>query len=570
MTKSPPRAATLFFCFCVLLHALIAIVGGRPFPGGLQADGNVYLELAMNLWRDGEWGTRVSVNYPPLYPILLAPIFAVKSNALRFAVIYGAQCLLLALASLSLLPAFTEALGRRRAWLLLGGLQLLGGVTYYSWNSQTEAVFSCILVAATGLAWTAWRNPARVLPWLALGLVAGLGVTLRRTALVLPLALGILWTLDLVSSLRRRDPIPWKAGVALLVGGSVGLFPELLSDQSGGTVNAYSGNVTGGHLGAASSAFTSVEHLLLAVKTTAQQGSWMIWSTACAPLVIATMLLRGWRDAPLALRRTGSLVLLTGAGLVAMTSLHMLRYRYDFPDRRGWDLYPRYLDPMEPALVALAILSAAWLLLSKRDTESHWIVGRAPELLALGSLVLLSLGGRMALARGGRVPPPSRFIAYGWPEGLMPWVFLIGGTATLALWLVLWRAGRLGPLGVLLFAVVVSQGSISTSTWGRLTTRGADQAPEVFQLDAIREHPAAPVAVVVHRPGYRGRRYYEPAFRSDHPVFFVKPGKEAMDWAKVHPDGFVLVLRRDQKRPPVVKLYAQGTKDRWRLYTRTR
>ena len=81
-TRARPvvSAALLLFVVAVVAHLVAVVTLGKAAPGGLRADVNVYLELASNLWEHGEYGTRVSVTYPPLFPMLVAPFFAIESK----------------------------------------------------------------------------------------------------------------------------------------------------------------------------------------------------------------------------------------------------------------------------------------------------------------------------------------------------------------------------------------------------------------------------------------------------------------------------------------------------------
>ena len=180
-----PRALPpLLFALAVVAHVGLMVWLGNPWPGGLKSDGNVYLELAQNLWFHGEYGSRVAVTYPPLYPMMIAPTFAIAGNTARFAAIYALHALWIAGASLLLWPMLRDALGGRRAWLVLAGAQLLGGATIACFHPQTETLFTALLIAATGLTYLAFKAPSPG-RWFALGLACGLALATRRMALAM-------------------------------------------------------------------------------------------------------------------------------------------------------------------------------------------------------------------------------------------------------------------------------------------------------------------------------------------------------------------------------------------------
>ena len=350
----------MIFLAAVALHGWLLTELGRPWPGGLKADANVYLELAMNLWRDGVYGTRVAINYPPGYPIFIAPAFAVAENAARFGFIYFLHAVILGLCSLALLPAFQRQLGSRGAWIAVSALQFLGATTFLSYSTQTEPLFAALLVAATGMVWQAWDRPS--FPrFMIVGFICGLALCTRRTALVLPIALAVLVVWDLVAARRSGESLPLWRGLALSFGFVLGLFPEGLATVLAGVeIDTYGGNPVKGHLKAAVDGAGSLKGALWGLEITGRHLAYSMVVTMAAPVLIIQLLFsRRGRSAPAALHRSSAFALLTLLGLIAVTSLHILR---DYLKALAfWQLYPRYVDPPEFALIAMALLALLWL-----------------------------------------------------------------------------------------------------------------------------------------------------------------------------------------------------------------
>lgn len=553
-------APVAFFVLGVAAHVVLAVVLREPAPGGLRADENVYLELASTLWRDGTYGPRVSITYPPAYPMVAAPAFALASNAARFAVLRAGQALALAAASLLLLPMLRSALGSPRAWAFLGALQLVAGAVFHGVFAQSEALYVVLLVAATGLVWTAWATD-RGAAWLGLGLVAGLSVATRRMGVVVPIAITMLAALDVV---QTRDVRGWARRLGFLtLGLGAGLLPEALASMlHGDAISPYSEGAAGSHLKAGVTALGTGKGRALALRVTGAQLAWPLLTTAAAPLLIAI----AWLDLRTAPSRPSrptarvyAFTLLTLTGSTALTILHILRYRLG-TGNQGWDLYPRYLDPHELPLLAVGLVAVAALAIRGARTWRPLAWGG----LALGAV---ALAGPVARTRGGRMIPPIRLDAEPGILGDVALWLIPGGAAA---WTVLVLAAvalpalrrRLSP-ALWLVAALVAGWLVSAHMPARLV-RGDRPAttPAVLRAPALTANPRAPLGVVVYRPGPYGRKYYAPAFRSDHPVWFLAPD-EATAWAAAHPDGFVLVHPDDKRSPP--GLARVGRKDGWTI-----
>jgi len=558
VTTPSERWPFAVFALCVAGHALLLLLLAYPFPQGKYADEHVYLEMADNLWHEHAYGSRVSGSYPPGYPMLIAPAFAIDRNAPRYTAIRVVHVGVFAAASLTLLPAFGHWFGRRRRWLLLGGLQLLGGVVHYGKTTQTEPLFTALLVAVLGLAWSAWHRPSAG-RWVAVGAMCGLAVATRRTALVLPVSFALLAAVDVVGGWRKgRSPNPTSA-LGWLVGFAVGLVPEMIAmGMSEGAIDPYKGKTAGSHLQAGTAAFESRANLWLATQTTARHLAWLAWSTAGAPLLLVGALCRRDRP-PRADARSAALVLLVGLGLTAMTVLHMIRYRFGRPEVEGWDLYPRYVDPVEPLLVAAALIICGWLI----REGVRFGAGRA---LALGAAgwALLAVAGKFERTRGGRLPRLELRAELPLPDALVPWLFLLVGAVVLGGWTLLAARDRLRVGHVLLGAIAISWLVSAHHPWLRVTDPKELDPPPVLELHALVQSPSAPLAVVVvqetgwQRRKYK-RRYYAPAFKSDHRVHFIKRGEE-LAWVREHPTGFVITLARD---PQPRTLHRRGRGGRW-------
>lgn len=550
----------LLFLLAVSLRVVWVLVLGKPWPSGLRADENVYLELAQNLWLSGTYGTRVSVTYPALYPMVIAPLFAIADNARRFYVIYALHGVLLGAASLSLWPLLRDHVGRARAWYTLAAAQLLAGTTIHAFHAQSESLFAALFTAAVGVAYLAWKRPS-VVRWLGLGLLCGLAVSTRRMALVLPLTLALLWVHDLVASLREGTRLPWRRTLVLAVGFTVGLLPEVIGAAlHGDALQPYGESSALSHLKAGGGAL----RLAVTVQTAGRHIAYLCAVTLGMPLVLALVALDPGLRRPAArpLARTLGFVGYAGLGMVGLTSLHIVRYTFKVGFDRGWHLYPRYVDPLDLALVVVGIAGAAWLLTSGRfsgaDARERLLAMVPWSIVAVG----LSLAaGPLLRSRGGRLP--SMKILQGIGLGpVAPWLFAAFCLLVIALALWWWRRGRTATVATVVLAALLSWTVSTHSVYFRaLAPSKRDPAPAILRTPPLEQDPRAPVAVLVGETGAYSRKYYEPAFRSDHPVWFVMPG-EVDAWVDAHPDGLVLVLQGDAA-PPLKRVARAGG---WRAY----
>lgn len=569
------RLFPLLFLAAVLLRTALLVKLGDPFPPGLRSDANVYLELGLNLWRDGVYQTNVSITYPPIYPLVVAPTFGLEGNADRFAAVYVLHGLLLGVGALAMFPMLRGALGARRSWLLLAAAQFLFGSIFHGYNPQTETLFAVELLATAALCHLAWRAPRRIGPWIALGAVCGIAVSTRRAAAVVPIAIGMLWVHDMVQAFRAREPLPWTRPGFLVAGLIVGLMPEAISTLAhGNVISPYTGtdgrSPTLEHLGAAPAALTSLGGLLLATQTTARHASYVIFTTAGAPILLVLWLWKSRRSTENeALRRTLGFVVYVTLGVVALTVLHILRYRLGRAGMRGWDLYPRYVDPLETLLVVSGAVAAWRLVVEGAVADALSAAGggwqRLQSILpwTLLTAFAVAFGTVVVRSRGGRI----RSLKHWQRTDLAEWglaLFPVAG-AMVVIGLTLWwlltanqtRARRLWWVPVA-FAIVISWG-ISTHSWVPRVTRTAavDRRPPVLKMADLHSSPTTPLAVLVHKPGAYGRGYYAPGFRSDHPVRWLKPN-EVNEWLRENRGGLVLTKATDPR--PSLPFITKGQK----------
>jgi hypothetical protein len=439
-------------------------------------------------------------------------------------------------------------------------------VTFHGYNAQTETLFAAIVTASIGAAWWAWTQP-RVRRFVVLGALCGLAVSTRRMGLVVPAAVVAVLVLDARLLLSDRPPgsrIDALRPHALLVVGlgagiAIGLLPELLAGAlHGGTVATYGRGNTLGHLSAVTSAATSPVVLLLFIQILLRHLAYLGMSTLGAPVLLLVVLvgLRGRSSLDRATHRTfvfvGALVL----GLATLTTMHIVRWMVSHWGKTEWGLYPRYMDPMEQGLtlVGFAIAVHLW---ERKETSIRLILPFAA--LQLGLSVL---AGPFARPRGGRLPNLNRLAAMGL-DGLGQWSFVGLCVVVLGLCTLWWWKGRPASLATLVLTIVLTW-TLSMHSWHRRVFDLTEYAPPaVLRMDALQAHPDAPLAVIVYKAGSRSRAYYEPAFRSDHPVSWVQRGEELDSWCAAHPDGFVLRRKRDRPGP---KLPKRGQVKGWTVY----
>lgn len=553
MDRLTPRLP-LLFVLAVMAHAVFAVVLGQPAPAGRFQDVNVYLDLAQNLWRDGTYISLVNERpYPPGYPFLLAPTFAVDSNAARFALTYAMHALLLGAASLLLLPMLRDALGRRSAWMGLIALQAIAGSSFTLLHAQSEALYTPLLVALTGAIYLAWRDD-RVSWGLLAGCLAGLALSTRRLGIVAPIALLLVVGHDLLAARRAGRPTPWRRTLAFGLGAVFGVMPDVLGALlAGNVINAYP-TYTSTYAQAGGAAFVSPSNASYALSTASNQLAYYVLITLGAPVTMAALLWTRWRrpmetdgdTAPLATQRTMQWVGYAALGSAALTTLHIVRHVFKTSPKEGFSTYPRYLDPLEIPLVVCGVLAAAALSSPDLRERASRLVGRF-AVLAAGFAVL---SGPWYRTRAGRLLPLRRFEQVGvGPLGLA--FFALISFVVLGIFWWLWTSGRAGTLAGILVAVALSW-TLSLHVpirWMSSGLTGRPPAP-VLLTPEINADPTAPLCVVVDR---RSRRYYELAFRSEHPAWFVTR-RGASACAAEHPTGWIVARLDSSFRPARYKV----------------
>ncbi len=534
------------------LHVYLAVTLGQPRPTSPFQDVNVYSELAQNIWRDGVPLTRVAERtYPPGYPLVLAPTFSIEDNSLRYAVTYGLHSVLLSLSLLLLLPLLSEALSRKKAWLAITALQFVAGATFAQLHAQSEALFTPLIVATTGVAWLAWARPS-ARRFVLVGALAGYCLTTRRLGIVVPIALLMVLGLQLMADAEgRRTRLKWLLFAGLGIG--LGLLPDLAAMLLRKTmVVPYRGYATG-YAEATGKALTDLSNGWLFLQTGARQIAYLGMTTLAAPAFLAAIVVRTPREQrpPEPLQATAAFVGLAALGGAALTTLHIVRHIFNLSPVEGYSVYPRYLDPFEIPLIALGIASAVWLLNRRARV--------AELLLALAALGLLA--GAWYRSRAGRLASVARLEQLGWGD-VGVWAFGLVTLGVIGFAYALWRSGRYGTLGTILLAVILSW-TLSFHVPKRWVERGISTARDSAFLgaEALTKAPTAPLCVVVPK---RGRRsYYEPAFRTDHPVWFVRP-KGVKACIDAHPDAFV-VSRPNDKYPGRDGTKVVAKDGRWRV-----
>jgi len=504
------------FAALVVLKLGALLMLGESGPVGRNSDVNVYLEMAWNSWSEGFPGSRVTGSYPPVYPLAIAPTFGLPTNALRFDAIYLLHGLWFALACGLWVPVLRERLGPVAGWTVAGAAQLGGAALLSGYNPQSEALYGPLLVALGGVL-AATPTAGR---WVAAGALAGLAVGTRRMGLAA--AVGVV-----AAGFGDRRAL-WA-----LPGFMLGCLPEVVVSRFGAGVSAYSGNPAEAHLQWGAKALTSPAGAWLLLRTLARHAGYSLAMTFGAPLLLALV----WRE------RVARFALAAWAATVGMASLHIVRYRLR-TGQPGWDLYPRYLDPLEAVLLLAAIAVG--------------LRGRLPRWLAATGLAVVVLSAPIARTRGGRL------MAAGWGgEDVAMWLWPAIFAAAVLVAGALATRGRLRWNTLLAGSLLVSVG-LSAPSFGTRFVMPLPAPPRVILEAPVAGAVDRPLLILVARPGPYGRRYLRPAFRSDHRPRFIAPADLAAAVAE-QPTAFVLQHRKDPQ-PRGLRLVAKrGT---WWVWVR--
>jgi hypothetical protein len=545
------------FVLAVVAHTVFLVVSGPTSIESYRHDANVYMDLARNLWRGGSYGSLVGNEYPPGYPIFIAPLFAISSNALRFHCIYAAHGLLFGVCSLALLPWLKDLCGRKSAFAALAAIQLLAGVTLHAQVPRSEPLLTALLLVAAGLSYNLAKRPSARRAFYLLA-ICGLIISTRRIGLAVLVGVAVLLTQVLIA--RGRD---WPLLLGAALGLAVGLAPELLATLSHGeALKTYGGGGVRTHLGAISGSLGSWDTAILGFQIAARQWSYFCLSTMALPIVVATA---GWgplrKHLDQAHRFALDFILCTGIGLAGLTWMHIVRYWLYTDQKEGWHVYPRYLDPMEPLWVALGFALAVSLL-GRADVGANWKTRLRP-LWLWGSISLAAIvvSGDTWLFRGMRLPWYNAFKRLGL-KAYTHEAFAVVALALLALLVVLWVSQTLQRRYILVLVVACTWfiSGHHLQTWAN---KGFPHRTShyLFHHKVMRAAPRAPVAVPVKGAD---RSYFTLAFRSDHDVEMIAP-ERIEEWARAHPDGFVVV--RDKEFKPPLKRVVNGK--RWTVYRTT-
>jgi len=546
------RPGPALFAAAVAAHILLLEWLGPSAVLTPKLDANVYLDLARSLWVEGKYESAVGKVYPPGYPMLIAPVFAVASNSLRFALIYALHGLLIGAGSLTLFPALREHLGARGAWIALSAAQGLAGVTIHSIHPRSEALFTALCLAAAGAAWRLGRrsDPGSAL---LLGLLCGLSLATRRTGIVLIAALVVVFVARALA--RRSGGLRTDAilAAAAALGVAVGLVPEAVATAlHGDALKSYSDGVLGSHLGAGPRALASPRGTAIALDVGATHLVYYVTSTLGMPLILFTALgarrIRDRLDA--ATLHLAGFTLLATLGLAAASSLHVIRYWLRRDLEAGYDLYPRYLDPMEPGLILVGFaLAGATLAGTAKDRLRRY----APALAVTSTL--LAAVKTMEFPRGYRLPWPRQIS----PHVAAEWLFSAEALAVLIVFVALVASGWLQRYRTLVLALLVGW-LLSTHLVENWIQSGParPKMPLVLQLDVVKADPTRTLALVPQKAGRQAT--YLLSWKTDHDVWIISRD-EVEDWVDDHPDGLVLGVQEMPLPLPVVERYK-----RWVVY----
>ncbi len=535
------RPGPVLFAAAVVGHIALLRALGPSAVVSPSLDANVYLELAQTLWREGRYETVLGKTYPPAYPMLIAPLFALDDNGLRFTLVYVLHGLLLAGGALALLPLARELAGERRAWLVLTASQLLAGVTVHAVHPRTETLFTALAMVAVALVHRLARRPG-VEAAVMLGATLGLMVATRRTGLAFAGAGVAVLAARVVASRgtgRLREELRTAALVGL--GALAGLAPELfVTALQGEAVQAYGDGVVGRHLGAGVDAIRRPEVGRIAIQVGAQHLSYFVLSTGGLALLVPVAL--GKRGAHLSpgVRAAAWFTALAGLGLALLSTLHVVRYWVRRDLEKGFDLYARYVDPLEPVWVILGFGVACALAGAGRlRATAPW--------LAAAAITAYSAGG-VYRPRGYRLPWPDHVEErLHWPGS--PEHFLQVVTFAVLVLLAVALSRRLAERPGALVVVIAVGWLISAHLVVNWVRYGAPnvEIPAVLVEGPLAEAPRADVAVAVGKDRKRKHVYALP-FKTDHRISLIE-ASTAPDWRREHPEGFV-VTRASERRIP--------------------
>lgn len=218
-------AAGIFLLALALRLAWIAYVNPDPLEGGFgtrgEADTVFYYGSALSL-AEGEgyknpWNGEDTNLYPPGYPLVLALALTVFGQNLIVGKLLNA---VLGAATALFVYIFATRVSNRRVGIVAGTITAIFPTqVFFSTVLLTEVLFTTLTTAFVLLVmiWTAERRPST---WqlLTLGLLAGFMSLVRAEAVLLILAVAVLWKFFLPSWRQLvRNLAIFVLGVALLV-----------------------------------------------------------------------------------------------------------------------------------------------------------------------------------------------------------------------------------------------------------------------------------------------------------------------------------------------------------------
>jgi hypothetical protein len=368
-------------------------------------------------------------------------------------------------------------------------------------------------------------------------------VATRRTGLAFVAAAAVLFVVRGVQA-RRVGGLRSEARLAAMavLGGLVGWSPELVvSLLEGEAVRPYTEGVVSSHLGAGVRAWESGKSRSIALRAAAQHAAYYPLSSLGLALMFPMVLLgRGRRiDLPAGVRATVGFVTAGAFFLASLSTLHVVRYWFRRDLEKGYDLYPRYLDPLEPVWLLLGFGLACALMGEGRLRRL------APWAAAAGVAAVLS--ERVIRPRGYRLPWGNAITdRLGWPFDPDRYFLCLCVAVLVVVCGLVWR-GLMNRSWVPWAAVALSWG-LSAHLVVQWTSHGPPtiRVPEVLVVHPLGTVPAAELAVVLP-PSPARVDFYKLAFKTNHRIrFLAEPQLEV--WMREHRQGFVVVRRRDRIR----------------------
>jgi len=537
----------VIFATSLLLQIAICVALGRTFIASGMQDANIYLEAAHNLLHEHRYLSHLSSLYPPAYSWLIAPTTALNEPRLLFAAIYALNAVVAALATLPLLPLLRDTVGRDRAWPCLALLLWLPSLWTHHLVPQSENLYGACLMALTGTLYLALRD-GRAAIWIGAGALLGLAFATRRFAVVPMLAVALtVITVELHGRFRvRRLAV---RGAILGIGALAGLSVEWFYVLSHGELVSPYKTGGAGHVELLLSAFEAGDRALYLVRSLIKQAVYLHLAAlaAAVPLVwwsAAALRRRESADGPLL--GLAAFALLTAAGTVVVTAAHMMS---TFDWKQPYDLYSRYLDPVAPPLLVVAVAIGA-----RRATARAWPLTAVATAACLAAIPIWKMRGPRLTYFAEALKPDH--------PGLASVAVVLAAVAAGLVAVLLLRRGLYGRGTPLLAAVVLSVPLVVPFAANELQQERLRSVylHTLFDAPEFAERPDAALGFLDVPELTRTRRNAVFMFHTANPWFFVDPdGVER--FFDEHPDGLLIAPRRLRLDYPV-----HHTTSRWALY----